>query len=109
MKNKTNLILLILLIVIFGLILYIIFKEPIKTVEAFDEGPLREKIRLQDSTATYWKETSEAWKTIATKAEAKVDSLEQLKPGIYEDHDGQINFNANASDSQLDSVIRANW
>ena len=109
MKNKSNIILGILLIIIFGLTAYIIFSDPVEVVEAFDEGPLREEIRLQDSIANHWQEESEAWQNIARIAEDKVDSLESLKPKIYEDHDSQINFNSTATDQQLDSVIRSNW
>ena len=109
MKNKINIVLGGLLLVIFSLVLYIILSGPSVVVEPFDEGPLREKIRLQDSTAVYWKQEAEAWETIAGILEAKSDSLEKLKPKINEDHDNQINFNSTATDLQLDSVIRANW
>ena len=97
------------LLIILGLIIYIIVSEPTPVVEPFDEGPLREQIRLTDSVANHWQEESEAWQNVARIAEDKVDSLESLKPKIYEDHDSQINFNSTATDQQLDSVIRSNW
>lgn len=78
-------------------------------VEPFDEAPLREEIRLQDSIATYWQNNAIYWQDKADAFELKVDSLEALKPDIHENHDNQINFNATATDEQLDSVIRANW
>lgn len=109
--NKTNIILIsfgLLLVIIFGLVAYI-FSEPVKVVEAFDEGPLREEIRLQDSISTHWKEESAAWQNVANIAEDKVDSLETLKAPIYENYSNQIDFNSTASDHQLDSVIRSNW
>jgi hypothetical protein len=109
MKNKSNYIIGAALLVIFGLIAYIIFSSPVKIVEKFDEAPLREEIRLKDSLAGHWEQEAEAWSHIARTAEDKVDSLEQLKPQIYENHSNQINFNATATDQQLDSVIRANW
>lgn len=107
--HKTNIILAGLLITIFGLIAYIIFSSPTTVVEPFDETPFRTEIARKDSLATHWQDISKAWQNIALQAEDKVDSLEQLKPDIYIDHDGQINFNTTASDHQLDSVIRSNW
>jgi len=109
MKNKTNIIIGTALLVILVLISYIIINEPIRVIEAFDEAPLREQIRLRDSVADHWEQESAAWRNVARIAEDKVDSLEKLKPQIYENHNNQINFNATATDEQLDSVIRSNW
>lgn len=97
------------LLVILALISYIIINEPIRVVETFDEAPFREQIRLKDSLADHWIQESEAWRHTARIAESKVDSLQKLKPQIYENHNNQINFNATATDQQLDSVIRSNW
>ena len=107
--NKTNIVIGTALLIIFGLISYIILSDPVKIVETFDEAPLREQIRLRDSIADHWEKESEAWRNVARIAEDKVDSLEKLKPQIYENHNTQINFNSTASDHQLDSVIRSNW
>ena len=109
MKNKTNIIIGTALLVIFALIAYIIINEPIRVVEAFDEGPHREQIRLRDSVADHWEKESQAWTHVAHLLENKVDSLEKLKSQIYEDHNDQINFNSTATIQQLDSVIRSNW
>lgn len=109
-STKTILILFgIMLLTIFGLVAYIIISEPVPVVEPFDEGPLREEIRLKDSVATFWEAESATWQEAAKIAEDKVDSLETLKQPIYENHSDQIKFNASATDQQLDSVIRANW
>ena len=97
------------LLIIFALVAYMIFSEPVKVIEPFDETPFREEIARQDSIADLWKEEFIKQQTIAKEALNKVDSLEKLKPSINEDHDNQINLNASASDQQLDSVIRANW
>jgi hypothetical protein len=97
------------LLIIFSLIAYIIFNKPVKQIEVFDEAPYRKEIRLKDSIADHWEQEAKAWSYIARIAEDKVDSLEQLKPQIYENHDDQINFNTTANDQQLDSVIRSNW
>ena len=108
--DKTSIILIgTALIVIFSLIANIIFSEPIKVVEKFDEAPLREQIRLRDSVADHWEQESEAWSHIARIAEDKVDSLEKLKPQIYEKYKKQRNFADTASNVQLDSFIRSNW
>ena len=109
MKNKTNIILGILLVIILGLIAYIIFSEPIKVVEEFDEAPLREKIQFQKDLAKHWQDESEAWQNKAQIAEDKVDSLEQLKPKVYEKYDKQRDFADTADVLQLDSFIRSNW
>ena len=107
--SKTNIVIGTALLVILGLISYIIINEPIRVIDAFDEAPLREQIRLRDSIADHWEQESEAWRLVARIAEDKVDSLEKLKPQIYEDHNNQINFNSTATDQQLDSVIRSAW
>jgi hypothetical protein len=109
MKNKTNLILGILLVLIFGLIAYIIFSEPVKVIEPFDDSFLREEIRLQDSTSNYWQNNSKYWESKADSFELKVDSLEALKSDVYEKYDKQIELNNTANAHQLDSFIRANW
>ena len=49
MKSKSNIIIGILLLIVFGLIAYLIFSASIEEVEPFDEAPLREQIRLEDS------------------------------------------------------------
>ena len=107
--HKSNIILAGLLITIFGLITYIIFSSPTTVVEPFDEIPFRKEIARRDSIATHWQDVSQAWQAIALRAEDKIDSLKQLKPDIYINHDNQINFNSTASNNQLDSVIRSNW
>lgn len=109
MKKLTNIIIAGLLVTVFILVAYIILKEPVKVVEPFDETPLRKEIAKKDSTARYWQDESAYQESRADHFELKVDSLEALKPKIHEDHDNQINFNATATDQQLDSVIRANW
>lgn len=107
--SKTNIILGSLLIIIFGLVAYIIFSKPNKVIEPFNETKLRLQIARQDSLTIHWQKESEAWQLAANIAENKVDSLEQLKQDINEDHDQDIQFNATATIMQLDSVIRSNW
>tara|TARA_R110002167_G_scaffold72625_1_gene204028 strand:+ start:333 stop:662 length:330 start_codon:yes stop_codon:yes gene_type:complete len=109
MKNKTNIIFGILLIVIFALVTYIIFSEPTIIGEAFDESSLREEIRLEDSTSGYWQKESIAWHNIANVLGNKSDSLANLKPSIKYYYNEKYTFNTNATTNQLDSVIRSIW
>lgn len=109
MKNKTNIIIGILLLIVFGLVAYLIFSAPIEEVTPFDETALREQIKMQEDLTKHWQDESEVWQNKATLALDKVDSLEKLKPQIYEDYNDQIDFNSTATNQQLDSVIRANW
>lgn len=109
MKNKNNIIIGILLLIVFGLVAYLIFSAPIEEVKPFDESHFREEIIKQRALARHWEEEATTWQNTAYAAEAKADSLESLKPDIYEDHNDQFDFNINADDNQLDSVIRSNW
>lgn len=95
--------------IILGMGYYIIFIQPKTTVDTFDEAPLREEIRIQDSISVYWKYQSSLWETKASALEHKADSLEKLKPKIKIYYEKKYTFNANASVKQLDSLIRANW
>jgi hypothetical protein len=109
MKNKTNIIIGILLLIVFGLIAYLIFSAPIEEVKSFDESSLREEIQIQKDLAKHWQDESEEWQNKAKAAENKVDSLEQLKPKVYEKYDKQRDFADTADVMQLDSFIRSNW
>lgn len=109
MMSKSNYILGALLLIIFGLIGYIILSDPGNDVESFDETELRKQIALRDSVATFWEAEAESWHGIANEEQDKADSLELYKPKIIKYYEDQYNFNATASDMQLDSVIRANW
>ena len=72
--------------ILIGIILvmgyFLIFNQPDPVVEPFDEGPLREEIRIQDSIGTHWQKQSAEWETKATQLGHKSDSLETLKPTI---------------------------
>jgi hypothetical protein len=88
---------------------FMIFSSPETVVEEFDEGPLREEIRLADSTSLHWKEESASWQNLANVEGDKADSLEKFKPSIKYYYEEKYTFNANADILQLDSVVRANW
>ena len=109
MKNKINIVFVILLLIIFGLIVYIILSKPVVPVEKFDDTVLREQIRKQDSITIHWQKESIHWQNLATSYELKVDSLEALKPIIHEKYNKQIKFNNSANMLQLDSIIRSTW
>ena len=99
--------------ILIGIILvmgyFLIFNKPDVVVEAFDEAPLREEIRLSDSTSLHWKEEAAVMQALADSEKHKSDSLEKLKPSIKIYYEKKYTFNANASLVQLDSVVRANW
>jgi len=99
--------------ILIGIILvmgyYLIFNKPDVVVEAFDEAPLREEIRISDSTSLHWKEEAAAWQNLADIEGDKADSLEKFKPSIKIYYEKKYTFNANADLVQLDSVVRANW
>lgn len=105
----TNKIIAILLIIIFILIGYIIFTKQTDIVKPFDDSKLKEEVRLKDSVATYWEKESANWESLASEYSNKADSLQQLKSDIHEKYKDQYNFNATATNIQLDSIIRANW
>ena len=107
--TKPNKTLIALLAIILVLVVYIIFKGNPSTDESFDPTALREQIRIKDSTATHWEEEADAWHSLANTLGDKSDSLENLKPVIQHHYDKKYTFNANATSSQLDSVIRASW
>ena len=88
---------------------FLIFNQPTPVVEPFDEAPLREEIRLADSTSGYWEAAADSLMGIANIEKHKSDSLEKLKPSIKIYYEKQYTFNANADILQLDSVVRANW
>ena len=107
--TKPNKTLIALLAIILVLVVYIIFKGNPSTDESFDPAALREQIRIKDSTATHWEEEANSWHNLANTLGDKSDSLENLKPVIQHHYDKKYTFNANATSSQLDSVIRASW
>ena len=107
--TKPTKILLVLLLIIFGLVAYIIIKTPGAKDESFDPAELREEIRIKDSTTTYWEEEANSWHNLANTLGDKSDSLENLKPEIQHHYDKKYTFNANATSTQLDSVIRSSW
>ena len=109
MKSKNNLYFAILIGIILIMGYFMIFGEPGTAVESFEESILREEIRLKDSTATHWEEESASWQNLANNLGDKNDSLANLKPVIQHHYDKKYTFNANASTTQLDSVIRASW
>jgi len=109
MKNKTNIAIGVLLLIIVVLTGYIILKDPVVVIKPFDDGPLREEIRLEDSISTHWKDQAQAWQKVASILEHRVDSLQKIKISINNDYNDQINFNSTATNAQLDSFIRANW
>ena len=88
---------------------FMIFNQPTPIVEPFDDSQLREEIRIQDSIANHWKQESTKWQSVAAIFGHKSDSLEHLKPSIIYYYGKKYTFNANATSSQLDSVIRASW
>jgi len=100
-------------IILIGIILimgyFLIFNQPAPVVESFDEAPLQEEIRIQDSSRTYWKYKAAVWQTEAERLESKSDSLQNLKPSIKIYYEKKYTFNANATVHQLDSIIRSNW
>jgi len=100
-------------VILIGIILimgyFMIFTQPTPDIEPFDEAPLREEIRIQDSIANYWKGESSLWQIQAETLGHKADSLQNLKPSIKYYYEKKYTFNANASVLQLDSIIRANW
>ena len=53
--KSINLPYVLLISIILGMGYYIIFIQPKTTVDTFDEAPLREEIRIQDSISVYWK------------------------------------------------------
>lgn len=109
MKSQNNIYFAILIGIILVMGYFMIFSSPETVVEEFDEGPLREEIRLADSTSIHWKLIADSTLQVAEAAKHKADSLEEHKPDIKKYYDEKYDFNANASLMQLDSVIRANW
>ena len=107
--TKQNKILAGLLLIILALVVYIIIKTPGSKDEAFDPAALREEIRIKDSSATHWEEEANAWHNMANTLGDKNDSLQHLKPEIQHHYAKKYTFNANATSSQLDSVIRSSW
>jgi hypothetical protein len=105
---KSNISFILLLATVFALIYYVSVLEG-REIEPFDESPLREEIRLLDSTSTHWQEEAVIWQNIANIAEDKSDSLEKFKPSIKYYYEKKYTFNTNADILQLDSVIRTNW
>ena len=88
---------------------FMIFRSPATVVEAFDEGPLREEVRLADSTSLHWEEEAATWQNMANSEGNKADSLEKLKPSIKNYYNEKYLFNSNADINQLDSIIRTSW
>lgn len=108
MTNQSK-ILAVLLLIILALVVYIIIKTPGSEVEAFDPSALRAEIAVKDSTASYWEVQANTWETLADSLGNKNDSLQGLKPEIQHHYAKKYTFNANATSSQLDSVIRSSW
>jgi len=107
--KSTNLYFAILIAVILVMGYFMIFNTSETVVEEFDEAPLREEIRLADSTSVHWKGEAASWQNLANIEGDKADSLEKFKPSIKIYYEKKYTFNANADILQLDSVVRANW
>jgi hypothetical protein len=107
--KSTNIYFAILIGIILVMGYFMIFSSPDTVVESFDEGPLREEIRLADSTSLHWKHAADSLVGVADIEKHKSDSLEALKPTIINYYNEKYTFNATADILQLDSVVRANW
>jgi hypothetical protein len=100
-------------VILLGIILimgyFMIFNADVDSVDSFDEKPLREEIRIQDSIAKYWHKEASLQLDQANALEHTNDSLKNLKPLIKHHYEKKYTFNANATVHQLDSIIRSNW
>lgn len=109
MQQKSNLIIAAQIGIILILVCILIFKKPVTVVEPFDDTELRQQIAEKDSIAAHWELQANQWKTVASLAEAKSDSLELLKPQIQHHYHEIYTAIADGTVVELDNIIRSNW
>lgn len=92
-----------------GLLYLLFFNKEEVTVEPFDDSALRLEIQVKDSLADHWQDIARTQQIIALKALSERDSIEVSKTNTKIYYREIYKFNSTATNSQLDSVIRANW
>ena len=107
--RKSSIIIIGLLVTVFILIGYLVLQGSDEVIVPFDETPLRKEIHEKDSLLTVYQDEAATWHNIAQTAINTADSLSHLTPEIKHHYHEIYKFNSTASNSQLDSVIRANW
>jgi len=109
--KKVNLVITVLLLIIFGLVIYNIFSKPETVVNDYDAEiqNLEAEILIYKNAIVKLTLQADSLSGTVHDLEIKSDSLEQVKTKvktIY--HEIYIDIN-NSSNTQLDSIIRSNW